>query len=1156
MSSNFSAPARCAQRITRILVCSFLMTGLCTVCLASPTPTVTPLPIIYPYTTAYQYVLPTRSTVSVGVYTADNKLIRTLSRRATEGPCSPCSHLWDGKDEAGTPVQPGVPYTIKLIAYDVQYVWDGLVGNTSTSLSGPSHHAGQGFIQSLVVDGTNAFYAMGEQEGFPPVRRFDTGSPQTATTVMVPNARVNFDHVATDGVWLYIANKGAPFDFGHPAFVAATNVSDNSFAYFATGVSISSNPGEPVYPSCIDVWPGPHPNRNNPTGLAVQRNGNILAVSHGGQNLIRLFDKTSGVSLGVGAISVANPQELAMTSNGDLWVISGTTVKRYTNLTTTPTVAATITGLSAPVAIATDVDTLIVADGGTEQKLKAYNVNGAPAWTFPTVAGGYATRGPDVTSDKFQFQVGDRGTPLLRAALAASAGSIWVGEGATNRLLRLNASDRSFVDQIMFLTHNLGAVADPKTPTRLIGDGWLEFQIDYTKTLQSGGWSLKKNWAAGVPNNFFGPGLDEGIQEVTTLSNGRVYGTITDSSTNPKSKTVVELPATGNLRICKDAANNNLVLANQPTASAYGYGINVSQAPSFESDGSQRFVRIANGHVTWYQKDLVFFDTSGNPLWGPERMLASAPYVNEDPVVFNELALRQTRHPMSSSNVLLTLDDTFHVSGPVAKTTFPNAGATIDANWKHLGGIALNQTDWSWKESRSVLSAQFGRVGWYDLGEFDIGDNLNYAASLVMAQGRNVVYGYFGESWKNTEASQWMHFYDNGLFIGQFGTPGTYHNHLGEALPGFTGNAFFPTMVGVNVVGVNANTQSTTGENYLWADDKSLHSGVARWHLVGANTVREFSGTGPAGTAITLTPPPPIAPIGLTAVAGNQQASLTWQALSGAPVYDVKYSTNNGGPYTTVASSPTTSFTVTGLTNGVKYYFVVSTAGSSINSNQVVVFPFNQVGVAGQFKGGPSDPFHFNGPNYVVPEYTLINLPAVLGDLSRTDTGRYGYVIYNWYDGGAGTIGSSPVPFTTESYLRSMAVDVVPGPWINDPQYVKNQFAGSTFLPNQGGVDILGHDAAIDLPANSTGSVNISCGAGDDILHHLTVVSPAYFDRPRDFTIGIAPQGQSPSPASSYTVNESVGDNHVFQFIFRGQITLSITNRADTGACLQAIFID
>jgi hypothetical protein len=1125
--------------ITRTVVCSFLATGLSAVSfLAEPTLP----PTIDPPRTYFQYALSYDATTSAAVYTADNKLIRTLWRKVAHR-AGTYTNTWDGLDDTSAPAPPGI-YTFKLIAHNVQYVWDGLVGNTSTSLSGPSHHAGQGFILSLAVDGLNAFYALGEQEGFPPVRRFNIASPQTATTVIGPDAHVNFDHVATDGARVYYANKGSNFSFGHPAFVAASNISDNSPVYFATGVSIAANPGEPVYPSCIDIWSGPHPNSDDPTGLAVQKNGNLLAVSHGGQDLIRLFDKISGEALGT--ISVTSPQELAMTSAGDLWVISRTTIRRYTNLTTTPTVAATITGLSAPVAIAVStarVDTLVAADGGTAQVLKAYDVNGNPVWSYPTVTGGYAARGPDVANDKFQFQVGLL-NPYLRTALAATGGSIWVGDGATGRLLRLNASTRGYEDQIMFLTNNIGAVADPNTPTRVIGDGWLEFRVDYTKSLQqSGAWSLRKNWAAGMSGIL--QGLYEGLQEVTTLSNGRVYGTVSDFSTGSRKKTVVELPATGNLRICKDDANNNLIIAHEPTASAYG--LSISQAPSLESDGSQRFVRIANGQATWYQRDLAYFDLSGNPRWGPERPIASAPYVNEDPVNFNEPALRQARHPVTSSNVLLTFDDTSHLSGPPpAKTSFPSPGSTIDAShWKHLGGVGLNQMDWAWKESDSAASISFGVVGNFDLGEFDIGDTINYPASLVMAQGRNVVYGFPGENWKNTEAGQWMHFYDNGLFVGQFGTPGTFHNRFGEALPGFTGNSFYPTMVGVK-----GNAASTTGETYLWADDKSLHSGVARWHLVGANTIQEFNGTGPAGTTVTLTAPPPSFPNGLTAVPGNQQVSLSWQPATGATSYDVKYSTTNGGPYSRATSTALTSYTLGGLTNGVKYYFVVSVAGSPTNSNQIAVFPFNQVGIGGQFKGGPSDPFYLGTP--------MVNLPAVVGDLTRTDVGSLGFVLYNWWDGGAGVIDPLPAPFTTESTLAAgIAVNTVSGsPWLNDPQYVKNQFLGWKTLSGGQVIWVVGHDSAIDLPSNSTGSVNIN--VSDNLIHYLTVVSPAYFARRRDFTIGIAPQGQGSSPASSYTVNEpdGLGDNHVFQFIFKGNITLSITNRADTGACLQGLFFD
>jgi hypothetical protein len=80
----------------------------------------------------------------------------------------------------------------------------------------------------------------------------------------------------------------------------------------------------------------------------------------------------------------------------------------------------------------------------------------------------------------------------------------------------------------------------------------------------------------------------------------------------------------------------------------------------------------------------------------------------------------------------------------------------------------------------------------------------------------------------------------------------------------------------------------------------------------------------------------------LVATAGNAQVGLSWSASSGATSYNVKRSTTNGGPYTTIASPTTTGYTDTGLTNGTTYYYVVSavnTAGQSANSSQVSATP-------------------------------------------------------------------------------------------------------------------------------------------------------------------------------------------------------------------------
>ncbi|HZF40561.1 MAG TPA: fibronectin type III domain-containing protein [Blastocatellia bacterium] len=87
----------------------------------------------------------------------------------------------------------------------------------------------------------------------------------------------------------------------------------------------------------------------------------------------------------------------------------------------------------------------------------------------------------------------------------------------------------------------------------------------------------------------------------------------------------------------------------------------------------------------------------------------------------------------------------------------------------------------------------------------------------------------------------------------------------------------------------------------------------------------------------------PPAPTNLVAAPGNAQVTLNWNASSGATSYNVKRSTTNGGPYTTIATGVTaTSFTNTGLVNGTPYFFVVSAVnsfGESGNSNQASATP-------------------------------------------------------------------------------------------------------------------------------------------------------------------------------------------------------------------------
>jgi fibronectin type 3 domain-containing protein len=122
-----------------------------------------------------------------------------------------------------------------------------------------------------------------------------------------------------------------------------------------------------------------------------------------------------------------------------------------------------------------------------------------------------------------------------------------------------------------------------------------------------------------------------------------------------------------------------------------------------------------------------------------------------------------------------------------------------------------------------------------------------------------------------------------------------------------------------------------------------LTNGTTYYFVVSAvNSFGESANSSQVSATPTASSSLPPAPTGLVATAGNGQASLVWNAASGATSYRVKRATVSGGPYTVIASPTTTSYTNTGLTNGTTYYFVVSavnTAGESANSAQVSAVP-------------------------------------------------------------------------------------------------------------------------------------------------------------------------------------------------------------------------
>ena len=75
-----------------------------------------------------------------------------------------------------------------------------------------------------------------------------------------------------------------------------------------------------------------------------------------------------------------------------------------------------------------------------------------------------------------------------------------------------------------------------------------------------------------------------------------------------------------------------------------------------------------------------------------------------------------------------------------------------------------------------------------------------------------------------------------------------------------------------------------------------------------------------------------------SATNGNTQSVVTWPASTGAASYTLKYGTSTGSYGTTVSTTATSPATVTGLTNGTTYYFMVTAvnAGGSTNATSEI----------------------------------------------------------------------------------------------------------------------------------------------------------------------------------------------------------------------------
>jgi hypothetical protein len=210
--------------------------------------------------------------------------------------------------------------------------------------------------------------------------------------------------------------------------------------------------------------------------------------------------------------------------------------------------------------------------------------------------------------------------------------------------------------------------------------------------------------------------------------------------------------------------------------------------------------------------------------------------------------------------------------------------------------------------------------------------------------------------------------------------------------------------------------------------DASVTNGGTYFYVVSAlNSAGESADSTPASTKPAAPTQPqsqiPPVPTSLIATAGNAQISLTWAISSGATSYHVKRGTTTGGPYTQVSAPTTNAYTDTSLTNGTKYFYVVSaldSAGESANSteaNATPTAPTNQTPdvtiTINPSNTKPISPYIY-GLNFYFGETD----PPPMATLDRDGGNRW--TAYNW-ETNASNAGSDYL-YENDDYLSSSTV--------------------------------------------------------------------------------------------------------------------------------------
>ena len=752
----------------------------------------------------FTFTLSSSVNTSAGVFNSDGTLVRTLwnNERYASGTYT---KIWDGKDDLGMLIAShDASYQIKILTNNVNYAWQGTLGNTSDNMTGASKHRGYYHcMRGLAFGPKYGYFCTGYSEGSPSIFKFKIETPNQKINILNPiSSTADVNYVVTDGTKVYWGAFDA--SNANKSFVFATNASNDEYITFVNGEYYT-----PLYRDALPVISFSNSGNNLITGLAVQQSGNFLFVARSGMDQLQVLNKNTGAILQ--NLTYLTPRGLSVDADNNLWMASGiNTVAKYTvnNDGTLSGATLTLSGLLGPLAtqVSSDGNSIGVADGSSSQQVKFFNNTTGAATNTIGVVGGYANDAT-VTDNKFYFSDinGSGSNQYNKQPFIAYQpdGSFWVNDPGNFRVQHYNGSG-TFVNRIMSMGASYYVYADKNNISKVF-EGFLEFEVDYAVQNLTGttGWVLKKNWGAGISVETY----EGSPTNQTTLSNGRTYGFLRKRNWTHE---IVEFPSSGKLRFTGTFTND---LANVIC-----------------SDGSKQSTTQSGDLITVKRYPLTGFDGLGNPIWSTVGEFLAAGTVNN---------VEGSPVTVPNSQIFSTTTDKVVFFNPKAWSN--NAGPVFSTG-THLGVMKKGSTNkflfQTEKSTHRNYEGVFPNSGWFDVGNM-VND---YAGGNVNIVDRNIITSYHGEFWQNGQTNKYNHYYDNGLAISQFGITRTEATEPAAAM--MAGNVLTPVFV-----------KDGNGDLYLYHGDESDHAAIHRWKITGLNTIAEQVVTIPFPSAYTVPTP-------------------------------------------------------------------------------------------------------------------------------------------------------------------------------------------------------------------------------------------------------------------------------------------------------------